>query len=297
MSKKKPASVLLDQLRQWHDDDEHKRIIETVETIQKLEKREDMEWEKWDYDIASCYARALNNVSRYEEALAVLLRLRGQGETDCYWHFRVGYSLYYLDREAEAADYFKQALALGDEYEDTIHLLKSSIRESLAKEDPFNPLPRLQDEEIKQFFADPWDFLLVFIYKYLCVIEANPEASLPGLFNNAQLVLLGYYYLKRGLENGGEFLQLPRDGYEHFIFDPLFAETLSLWGAKKTAGIVKEMNTEYIKQKETLEKEDGAPDFGPFGAGFFAVFDTETKTIQRYIEEHIHEFCTFYAIE
>jgi hypothetical protein len=301
----KQHTALLEQLRKWHDEDEHERIIDAVETIRKLEKRAEAAWEEEDYEIASCYARALNNVRRYEEALDVLLRLRGTGETDCYWHFRVGYSLYYLDREAEAAGYFKRALALGDEYEDTLGLLKSSVREALAKEEPFNPLPRLQDEEIRRFFEDPWDFLLVFFYKYLRVIEANPEERLSRLFNNAQLVLLGYYYLERELENGGRFFQLPQDGYEYFIFDPLFAKTLSAWGAKKIARIVKEMKAEYIKQKEAREaqeKESGggewpeqyyAPDFSRLAPRFFRVFYTEAGIIRRFIEEHSHEFCSF----
>ncbi|GHU13546.1 hypothetical protein FACS1894161_3620 [Spirochaetia bacterium] len=56
--------------------------------------------------MSGLYTRALNNLERYEDALEHLLSLEDQGNEDGVWNFRVGYSLYYLNREA-AAEYFQ----------------------------------------------------------------------------------------------------------------------------------------------------------------------------------------------
>jgi tetratricopeptide (TPR) repeat protein len=105
----------------WHEEDQHDRIIEAVE---KLDRGQ------WDYDIASLYARALNNMGRYEEALNVLLDLKEEGKSDGVWYFRIGYSLYYLNREAEAAEFFIKAIEYGDDQEDTRLMLQASLEEA-----------------------------------------------------------------------------------------------------------------------------------------------------------------------
>ena len=105
----------------WHDRGEHKKIVKTVEGIDPA---------AWDYEIAGYYARALNNLSRYEEALAVLLPLRQEGAEDGTWHFRVGYSLYFLGREDEAAEYFRAAIDHGCHDEGTVSFLETRLDEA-----------------------------------------------------------------------------------------------------------------------------------------------------------------------
>ncbi|MDR2517551.1 MAG: suppressor of fused domain protein [Spirochaetaceae bacterium] len=143
---------LIRTLETWHARDKHKKIAAAIEKIDPGE---------WDYGIVSCYARALNNLSRYEEALAVLLPLRQEGAEDGKWHFRVGYALYFLGREAEAAEYFRAAIDHGDNDESTVSFLNASLGEAEDRrqgKDVYHPelytedqLDRLEDHIVRYF--------------------------------------------------------------------------------------------------------------------------------------------------
>jgi tetratricopeptide (TPR) repeat protein len=109
------------QLVSWHEKDQHGRIIRAIEKLGKKDR---------DYEIACYYARALNNIGRFQEALDILLDLEQEGKEDAAWFFRVGYSLYYLNREEEAADFFLKAIENGDDSDDTRMLLQASISEA-----------------------------------------------------------------------------------------------------------------------------------------------------------------------
>jgi tetratricopeptide (TPR) repeat protein len=117
----KDRPYFIARLVSWHEEDRHTRIIEAIEDLGR---------EQWDYDIASLYARALNNMERYEEALNILLDLKEEGKDDGVWYFRIGYSLYYLNREAEAAEFFIKAIEHGDDQEDTRLMLQTSLDEA-----------------------------------------------------------------------------------------------------------------------------------------------------------------------
>ena len=103
----------LDDLRRWHDDDDHERIVVAIEAMSER-----------DATLVGLYARALNNLGRYADALRALEPLAAQSDDDALWHFRVGYSLLGLGRDAEAARHFERAIALGDDDEDTRELLR-----------------------------------------------------------------------------------------------------------------------------------------------------------------------------
>jgi hypothetical protein len=109
------------RLVSWHEKDQHERIIRAIEKLGKKDR---------DYEIACYYARALNNMSRFQEALDVLLDLEQEGKNDAAWFFRAGYSLYYLNREEEAADFFLKAIENGDHSDDTRMLLQASLSEA-----------------------------------------------------------------------------------------------------------------------------------------------------------------------
>jgi tetratricopeptide (TPR) repeat protein len=171
---------LVPQLKAWHDEDEHQKIVDAIENISR---------DAWDYELASLYARALNNLGRYEEALALLLSLQDQGKEDGFWYFRVGYSLYYLDREAEAAEYFQKAIDHGDDGEDTRMLLRYSLEEAERKRKEASGDPELYSEEelecieahITKYFGE---FKNVFhelvspdIHVDISVVEPSPERN------------------------------------------------------------------------------------------------------------------------
>ena len=132
---KAEREALIARLMAWHEDDEHEKIIDALKGM-----------EDRDYEIHSLYARALNNCERYEEALDILLGLEAEGCGDKLWNFRVGYALYYLNREAEAAEYFKKAIDYGDDSDDARKLFKASIREAERR-------PEIYSEE-EMFFIE-----------------------------------------------------------------------------------------------------------------------------------------------
>ena len=116
--------AMLARIQDWHDNDEHQNILAEINKIPR---------EFWDYKITCLYARALNNVEQYEEALELLMDVRTQGRNDGFWYFSTGYSLYYLGREAEAAECIQKAIDMGNDSEDAGKLLKACHREAEQK--------------------------------------------------------------------------------------------------------------------------------------------------------------------
>jgi tetratricopeptide (TPR) repeat protein len=107
--------ALLKQIERWHEAGKHEKIAETLSALPEKER---------NYDLTCLLARALNNLSRYEEALGLLESVRDRGGDDALWHFRMGYSLYYLSgREVEAIPYLERAIELGDDWPSTYELL------------------------------------------------------------------------------------------------------------------------------------------------------------------------------
>ncbi len=100
---------LLDQLDTWHQEDEFQKIIDAVEALPPQEQ---------DYELIGLLARAYENKAEYgqkeplEHAIKLLLSTAREGLRDPDWHFRMGYALYYLDREAEAIPHFQAVLNL-----------------------------------------------------------------------------------------------------------------------------------------------------------------------------------------
>ena len=103
------------QIAEWHENDEPAKIIKLLESLpaDKL-NRERVGW----------LARAYNNLAAeeenpeyYETAIRVLESIRDEEtEKDELWNHRMGFALYHLDREGEAAEYFIRTLE-GEPYE------------------------------------------------------------------------------------------------------------------------------------------------------------------------------------
>jgi tetratricopeptide (TPR) repeat protein len=281
---------LLAELRELHEKDEHEKILDFIEKITKEER---------DYDIASYYARALNNLDRYEEALQILLNLESEGKNDGFWHFRVGYSLYYLEREAEAAEYFKKAIELGDNCKDTYVLLKRSLIDALYKENFSVIVEKLKENETRKLFEADWDFLSIFLHKYFEIINKTPDGEKTEGFNDSQHTLFAYKIFYEQVSNGG-FIQLIQNGYGGYIFDGPFSEIVRSWGAIKTAEIVDRAKIVYDKHKEELEQEKTMEefsesytkikDFEELETEFCKVMDKETEIIRKYVEKNINDF-------
>ena len=115
-----------EQIAEWHENNEPAKIIKLLESLppHKL-TNERMGW----------LARAYNNLAaeednpeHYETAIRVLESIRDEAtEKDELWNYRMGFALYQLDREGEAAEYFIRTLE-GEPYES----LAADTKEMLA---------------------------------------------------------------------------------------------------------------------------------------------------------------------
>lgn len=107
---------LLEQCRVWHENGEYQKIVDALEAIPAEERTPEMDSE---------LARAYNNLAGPEDrellkkAIALLKPHEEYFQGDYYWNFRMGYSYYYLDQEGVALHYFRQALEVLPEDEDT----------------------------------------------------------------------------------------------------------------------------------------------------------------------------------
>lgn len=112
-----------DQLQKWHEDNEHKKIIEAIEAVPPSER---------DFELSSLLGRALNNEGRYNDALTVLRSVEEAGRGDPLWNFRIGYSYFYRPHSIKnvvsdyetAYAYFTEAQRLGDKEADTAELIR-----------------------------------------------------------------------------------------------------------------------------------------------------------------------------
>lgn len=118
------------QLIIWHQEDEHEKIVGSIMEIPQSDR---------DYETVSLLARAMNNLERYDEALQQLLTIAKQGEDDPLWHFRVGYSYYYLERYEEALREFEMTDKLEPGDSSTLTLLDWSRSKVDRKSDKIKP--------------------------------------------------------------------------------------------------------------------------------------------------------------
>lgn len=135
------------QLQIWHDTDEYEKIIEAITALPEDER---------DYDMIGQLARAYNNDGRYAEGAAELEKIREQGADDPLWHFRMGYSLYFLDQFEESAGHFEQAVLREPEDSDAWLFLASCCRSAGMNERFWEASERLRilsPEEWQQHFG------------------------------------------------------------------------------------------------------------------------------------------------
>jgi tetratricopeptide (TPR) repeat protein len=245
----------IEQLKEWHDCNDHQKIIDAIEQL-PLEER--------GFEIIGIYARALNNAGRYQGALDQLMAVEEHGKENGVWNFRVGYSLYYLKRKPEAAKYFQRAIDFGNNCDDTRNMLKYSLRD------------------------DPWDYLFEYTDKYVKIVNKYPNEKMTDYLNGSQITLLAYNFLYGQVTNGG-FIQLVQNGYGKFVFNTPLSEIIKTWGAEKTGEIVEKANIIYEKYRKEFEEEksleefselyEKIKDFEQLEDEFYGIMDEETKII------------------
>ena len=126
---------LLSRLEQWHQEDEDQKIIDCLETLSHTQAL--------DYTLTCQLARAYNNIadldkeegkSQLERAEELLRSVADEGQDDPLWHYRLGYSLFYQDREQEALACFRRTQELDPEDGDTEYFIKECEKYIAARE-------------------------------------------------------------------------------------------------------------------------------------------------------------------
>lgn len=138
--------ALIARINQWHAGEEHQRIVEAVEALPER-----------DYVLTCLLARAYNNLAEpgdgacranLERALELLRSVEAEGRSDALWHYRMGYALYYLDREETALPYFEKAAELDPEDPDAPYFI-AECRRWIARRQEENH-PKGETEETRQ---------------------------------------------------------------------------------------------------------------------------------------------------
>ena len=102
------GTELLEQLDVWHAQNEYEKIIETLEAIPAEDR---------GYQLTGLLARAYSNAANgaahpeYQQRALELLQTEVD-EGDPNWQFRMGFALYWLNREAEAIPHLARIFAL-----------------------------------------------------------------------------------------------------------------------------------------------------------------------------------------
>ena len=126
---------LLSLLDKWNQEDKYQKIIDCLETLSNTQTL--------DYTLTGHLARAYNNIadldkpegkSQLERAEQLLRSVAEEGQDDPVWHYRLGYSLFYQDREKEALECFQKVLELDPEDEDARHFIQECEKYIAAKE-------------------------------------------------------------------------------------------------------------------------------------------------------------------
>ncbi len=112
---------LLEQCQRWNAEDRYQEIIHALEAIPAEERTPEMDSE---------LARAYNNWgtlrsdrAALKKAIALLAPHEEYFSGDHFWNFRMGYAYYYLDQEGRALPYFRRALEVCPDDEDTREMI------------------------------------------------------------------------------------------------------------------------------------------------------------------------------
>lgn len=157
-------------------------------------------------------------------------------------------------------------------------------------------LPHIKKEKLISLQGNTWDLFYLLLCSYYEILD---HKIADDDFTQAQRTLMAYNILYGEITTGG-FLELIKNGYGSYIFDPVFSETLKIWGAVEMATLVENAKQIYFQNKVKLEVASSTqeiyemyhqyPEFNILDNKFFKIMDSESNKIHRYILNHIDEF-------
>lgn len=103
---------LLKQCEKWHEQDEHRKIIDALEAVPEELRTADI-----DMELARAYNNegnpdTLEGRNMLKEAVRLMQTHESELSETYSWNFRMGYAYFYLDEEGRAIEYFEKALEL-----------------------------------------------------------------------------------------------------------------------------------------------------------------------------------------
>ena len=175
---------LLKQINEWHETDEHKKIINAIEALPR---------EEWDYELTGLLARACNNLAVMDEAtpeeeqagllekaVSLLEAVQEEGRDDAVWNYRLGYALYYSGRYEEALPCFNRASELDPDDEDAPQFIEWCKEALLSKAVMYTQEEMAAVEEhISKYFGEfenvLHEIVSTDIHVDICLIPPNEE--------------------------------------------------------------------------------------------------------------------------
>ena len=135
---------LLRQIDEWHEKNEHKRIINAIEFLPR---------EEWGYELTCLLARAYINKNMFsddclEKAVSLLESVREEGKNDPLWNYRLGSALVFLCRIEEALPYFRRAAELKPDFTDALKFIEEC--EEAIKDEEENRESERNEAELKE---------------------------------------------------------------------------------------------------------------------------------------------------
>lgn len=158
----------------------------------------------------------------------------------------------------------------------------------------------IRDAALKEGAEQGMDeFIKVFADKYLKVTGGELKPETMELLNGYQHSLLGYYFFREEVMEGG-FVQLIQNGYGPYIFENPFAKAMRLFGAKEFSKLIYAAKEIYDAHKEDLQKEctdeefmamyEQYEQFDDLEEAFLDMEEQVTATVASYVDDHLEDF-------
>lgn len=253
---------LMDKILYLHDTNQHQKIVDTIISLTEEERN--------DYAILGRLACAYNNLSKYENAIDIMLEIKEEGEKDWLWNYRMGYAYYFQYKEHEAEIYFRQAVSLNPQDDDCwwflANLYHYYIRDEIKLAEALDMLENCNPEMYKEFIGG---------------IEISTESSKASEYD-IDITTYDCYKFDENkiLCNDSEF---PSDYVfcKDMIDDPYFPKELVMLIQDKFRQLVNWLRSSSLTYKEIQERMDEIIIYINDLEEEFYAKDSEIETVAR----------------
>ncbi|NDO45563.1 DUF2185 domain-containing protein [Clostridium sp. MD294] len=130
---------LLENLQKLYNEKKYQEIINELLEIEP---------EQWGYDLTCLFARALNEIGEYDDAMGYLLKVANQGRKDYMWYMRIGYTYFLQKKYRDATEMFEKALKLQPNNQEVLLFL--AVTKSAEKQENVHDYINHMIEELKK---------------------------------------------------------------------------------------------------------------------------------------------------